>query len=111
MQTFTQFKTVLMYREKPTEDYYNDQHMFVDLDKPSGGYPCRADILNAHNFISVEAAGNYDQIGKFIIAKLTIKGTVVVDENLDSIRSKVNKELQEKELRRQQYEELRKEFE
>lgn len=110
MQTFTQTKTVLMYREKPRESYYSDQYMFVDLDQSSGGYPCRANMLKAHDFKTVEAAAEYDKKGEFIIAELTITGTVVVDEKQDSIRAITNKEHQEKELRRQQYEQLRKEF-
>lgn len=110
-QIFTQTKTVLMYREKPKETYYNDQDMFVDLDQSSGGYPCRADMLKAHDFKTAEAAAKYDKKGEFIIGELTITGTVAVDEKQDSIRAIANKELQEKELRRQQYEQLRKEFE
>jgi hypothetical protein len=113
MQTFTQTKTVLMYREKPKETYYNDQHMFVDLDQQSGGYPCRATMLEAHDFKTVEDAAKYDKKGEFIIGELTIVGTVVVDEKMDSIRTLkvVSKEQYDKELRRQKYEELRKEFE
>lgn len=113
MKTFTQTKTVLMYREKPKETYYNDQDMFVDLDQSSGGYPCRADMLKAHDFKTAEAAAKYDKKGEFIIGELTITGTVVVDERIDSIRQLkvVSKKEHDKELRRQQYEQLKKEFE
>lgn len=59
MQTFTQNKIVLMYPEKPKENYYDEQYMFVDLDSQSGGYPTRATADRAHDFKNVEAAMKY----------------------------------------------------
>jgi len=93
-------KVVLMYRDKPRETYYSDQDMFVELDKPSGGYPTRATILNAHNFTSTQNALNYDKRGEFIVAELLIEGTVTIVQNLDEVRKKQKKERDEKEARR-----------
>lgn len=109
-QDFQTNKVVLMYRDKPQETYYTDQHMFVDLDKPSGGYPTRATILNAHNFINIQQAMDYDPKGEFVVAELLIKGTVTIVPNIDEARKKQNKELVEKELRRTQYQALKREF-
>lgn len=108
---FSTTKLVLMYREQPTESYYDHKHMFVDLNNASGGYPVRVDMLSAYNFKTIADAVKYDSKGEFIIASLEIKGTVTIDKDQDEIRKKNNKELIEKEKRRQQYEILRKEFE
>ena len=99
-----------MYRDKPSEAYYSDNDMFVDLDRASGGYPTRANMLNAHSFKDAKEALAYDSKGEFILAELSITGITTVDEIQDQLRSCKNKELLEKEARRKQYESLKKEF-
>lgn len=89
-----------MYREKPEESYYTNQHMFVDLDESSGGYPTRATMLNAHDFKTVQKAIQYDShFNEFIVAKLVINGVVSVEANIEEVRN-----------RREQYMKLKKEF-
>lgn len=111
MQFITRKKVVLMYREPPSENYYTEQHMFVDLDQQSGGYATRATMLQAHDFQTVEKANAYDPKGEFIIGCLEIVGQMVIDTEQESIRGITNKEHREKEIRRQQYLALKQEFE
>lgn len=59
MKTFIETQIVLMYPEKPTEPYYDNRYMFVELDSHSGGYPTRALASNAHDFVDTSAAMKY----------------------------------------------------
>lgn len=78
MTTFTETKIVLMYKEAPTEHWYSDDHMFVDLDSSSGGYPTRANARNAYDFKTKEKADNYNcgVNNHFVVAELTSVHTV-----------------------------------
>lgn len=73
MSDFTEKRIVLMYKNKPTESYYDDSYMFVDLDQSSGGYPTRATAANAYNFRTIEKAKQYDYNSEFLIVEMTIK--------------------------------------
>lgn len=76
MSIFTEKKIVLMYKTKPTESYYSEKYMFVDLDQSSGGYPCRATVLNAYDFKTIEKAKKYDYHNEFLIAEVIIESTI-----------------------------------
>lgn len=79
MKTFTETKIVLMYPEKPTESYYDNSYMFVDLDGPSGGYPTRAVASNAYDFADTSAAMKYKASfpkENFIIVRMQTTHTI-----------------------------------
>lgn len=64
-----------MYPEKPTEPYYDDRYMFVDLDLPSGGYPTRSLPDGAHDFLTIETAMKYKASftkENFVLAEMQI---------------------------------------
>lgn len=103
-------KLVLMYRQESEEKFHNAGDMFVMLDQASGGYPARTNMLNAHDFKSLDVCQKYDGKGEFIIASLEITGIVVIDVVRDKIRKDQNIEKLDEYQRRLKYEELKKEF-
>ena len=53
--------------------HLDDSEKFVDIDYPSGGYPCSRNIDDAHDFKTVEAAEKYrGHFDKFIVREVTV---------------------------------------